>query len=102
LSCLHEKLTDEQIEGRMAVQPEWKREDDKWIVRRFRFPSFPEAVAFVNAVAEIAEELNHHPLIAIDYKMVTLRLTSWTTGGLTELDFDSAARYDKVYETMGS
>ncbi|WP_248929174.1 4a-hydroxytetrahydrobiopterin dehydratase [Paenibacillus hamazuiensis] len=91
------KLTEEQLGERLAQAEGWSREDGKWIVKKYRFPAFMQGIAFVNEVARIAEELNHHPMIAIDYKMVTLRLTSWSEGGLTELDFQSAERYDAAY-----
>ena len=51
-------------------------EDDGALEREFAFDSFPEAIAFVNAVARIAERENHHPWIGIDYRRVTLR---WVT-----------------------
>jgi 4a-hydroxytetrahydrobiopterin dehydratase len=90
------KLTERDVEARLAEAKEWSRED-KWIVRKYRFPAFLTGIAFVNEVARIAEELNHHPLMAIDYKMVTLRLTTWSSGGLTALDFICAARFDEAY-----
>ncbi|UUZ82311.1 4a-hydroxytetrahydrobiopterin dehydratase [Paenibacillus sp. P26] len=48
--------------------------------QKYRFPSFPAAVTFVNEAARIAEEMNHHPMIAIDFRVVTLRLTTWSAG----------------------
>jgi 4a-hydroxytetrahydrobiopterin dehydratase len=91
------KLTEEQIVAQLGRIPDWKREDEKWISRRYRFSTFPAGIRFVNEVADIAERMNHHPMIAIDYKMVTLRLTSWNSGGLTEADFASAEAYDKAF-----
>jgi len=93
------KLSEDEIERYLAL-PEaegWKREDGKWIVRKYRFASFPEAIAFVNEVADIAERLNHHPFIAIDYKLVTLRITSWHAGGLTALDFTAVAAFNRTF-----
>ncbi|MGF7034479.1 4a-hydroxytetrahydrobiopterin dehydratase [Paenibacillus mucilaginosus] len=90
-------LTESGIEAGLAQAGGWTRQEERWIVRKYRFPAFRDAVAFVNRVAEAAEELDHHPLIAIDYKLVTLRLTSWHAGGLTALDFTSAARFDEAY-----
>ncbi|KIL39705.1 pterin-4-alpha-carbinolamine dehydratase [Gordoniibacillus kamchatkensis] len=96
-----EKLTEARIEELLGSKaPEWAREDEKWIVRKFRFREFLQAVAFVNAVAQEAERLNHHPFIAIDYKLVTLRMTSWHAGGLTELDFTAAAAFDAAYASL--
>jgi 4a-hydroxytetrahydrobiopterin dehydratase len=90
------KLTEEQIVERMEQAQGWKREDGKWIIKKFRFGRFTDSIAFVNEVAKIAERLNHHPFIQIDYKVVTLRMTSWHAGGLTELDFTSAGEYDRI------
>ncbi|WAH37267.1 4a-hydroxytetrahydrobiopterin dehydratase [Alicyclobacillus dauci] len=94
-----ERLNDEVIRQKLSKLPEWNLEE-KLIHRRYRFASFPAAIAFVNRVAEIAEEKNHHPFISIDYKMVTVRLTSWHAGGLTDLDFNEAAYFDTVYAEM--
>jgi 4a-hydroxytetrahydrobiopterin dehydratase len=96
-----DKLTEERIHELLtAAASEWTREDGKWIVRKYRFREFLQAVAFVNEVAQEAERLNHHPFIAIDYKLVTLRLTSWHAGGLTELDFTAAASFDAKFAAM--
>jgi len=89
-------LTEKELEEAMAGLEGWKVEEEgKWLVRKRVFPSFMEAIAFVNRVAAVAEEMNHHPLIGIDYKRVTLRLTTWHSGGLTALDVDSARAYDR-------
>jgi 4a-hydroxytetrahydrobiopterin dehydratase len=91
------KLTEAAIEQSLAASEGWKREESKWIVKKYRFLTFRGAIQFVNQVAEASEQLNHHPLIAIDYKMVTLRLTTWNDGGLTGLDFKAAAAFDRSY-----
>lgn len=93
-----EKLSDEQVAEQLLRVPGWTRKDGKWIERKYRFSEFLQAIGFVNEVAETAEKLNHHPLISIDYKLVTLRLTTWSAGGLTDLDFTSAVEYDRIYE----
>ena len=94
------KWNEEQIRNGLAERSDWKREDGKWIVRKYRFPSFREAMGFVNAVADIAERMKHHPFITIEYKVVTLRLTSWNAGGLTGLDFAAADEYDRTFAQM--
>ena len=60
--------------------------------RTFELPSFREAIAFVGRVADLAEEANHHPDIAISYRKVTLRWTTHSEGGITERDHELAAR----------
>ncbi|MBA2941674.1 4a-hydroxytetrahydrobiopterin dehydratase [Paenibacillus sp. CGMCC 1.16610] len=94
------KLENSEIDQRLGALTGWTTDDHKWILRKYRFAEFMLGISFVNHVARIAEADNHHPMIAIDYKMVTLRLTSWHAGGLTELDFQSAARFDQAFEEV--
>jgi 4a-hydroxytetrahydrobiopterin dehydratase len=91
------KLDEAQALEHLSTLPGWNLQDHKWIVKKYRFSEFMLAIAFVQEVAQIAEKLNHHPMIAIDYRVVTLSLTSWSAAGLTELDFQSAAQYDEAY-----
>jgi 4a-hydroxytetrahydrobiopterin dehydratase len=64
--------------------------------RTFELPSFREAIAFVNRVADLAEEANHHPDIAVSYRKVTLRWTTHSAGGITERDHELAARTSEL------
>ncbi|MFB0842799.1 4a-hydroxytetrahydrobiopterin dehydratase [Paenibacillus oleatilyticus] len=91
------RLTTEEVKARLSSLEGWTVEEGKWLVKKYRFSFFTGSIAFVNRIADIAEAMNHHPMIAIDYRMVTLRLTSWNAGGLTELDFASVVRYDEAY-----
>lgn len=75
----------------MAVPDQWA-EVEGALERTFSFPSFVEALAFVNRVGELAEAENHHPDIAIHYNRVTLRWWTHTAGGVTDRDRDLAAR----------
>lgn len=93
------RLSNEEVQQRLSDIPEWSV-DEKFISRRYKFGSFADAMAFANKVAEIAEARNHHPFISIDYKVVTLRLTSWHAGGLTDADFEEAKAFDLAYEGM--
>ena len=91
----HELLSDSELQERLRELTGWKLEEDgRTIAKKYMFPSFPEAIAFVNKVASIAEAQVHHPFISIDYRKVTLRLTTWHSGGLTMLDFAAAKAYD--------
>lgn len=67
---------------------------DRLIQRTYEFPDFPVAMVFVNAVARLAEEAQHHPDIDIRWNKVTLSLTTHDEGGLTDKDFDLARRAD--------
>jgi 4a-hydroxytetrahydrobiopterin dehydratase len=67
-------------------------EIDGALERTFELPSFPEAIAFVNRVAEAAEEANHHPDIAISYRRVVIRLWTHSENAITEKDVALAER----------
>lgn len=93
------RLSEENIQAELASLANWKRLDEKWIERRYRFKNFLDGIAFVNRVAEYAEnDKHHHPFISIDYKVVTLKISSWQQKGLTALDFEMANHFDVLYE----
>ena len=90
-----ERLTDDAIEQGLQGSA-WRREGDA-IVRDFELGDFAGAMAFVNAVAVLAEDANHHPDILIHgWNKVRLTLSTHSEGGLTEKDHALAARIDEV------
>jgi 4a-hydroxytetrahydrobiopterin dehydratase len=92
-----ERLDESEI-ARGLEGSEWAREGDA-ILRTFRFAGFREALAFVNAVGELAEERDHHPDIDIRWNRVRLRLSTHSAGGLTPMDFELAQAIDGVEVT---
>ena len=88
-------LMPEIIQESIKKIPEWELNEDS-ISRSFEFDEYQLAIDFVNAVAEIAEEAQHHPDISINYTSVTLVLTTHSKGGLTESDFEVAVRIDSL------
>jgi len=86
----------DELKARMKKVPEWELEK-KHIERTFEFDDFADTIDFVNAVAEVAEDEEHHPDIDIRYNKVRLVL-SHSKGGLTELDFALAERIDTLSE----
>ena len=88
-----ELLSNDEIESRLAGG-EWRREGEE-IVRDWKFEDFAEAIAFVNRVADAAEQANHHPDILVHgWNKVRLSMTNHSAGGLTAADFEMAARFD--------
>jgi len=87
------KLTEKEISERLSKIPGWERQGQE-ISRLYTFPGFPEAIAFVNRVAELAETMDHHPDILIQYRKVRLTLSTHSAGGLTDLDFTLAQKID--------
>ncbi|HLR68746.1 4a-hydroxytetrahydrobiopterin dehydratase [Virgibacillus alimentarius] len=93
-----ERLSEDQIRKELEQVPDWKRVDEKWIERRYRFKNYLAGVRFVDQIAEYAESKQHHPFISIDYKMVTLKISSWQAKGLTDVDFEMVKHFDALYE----
>jgi 4a-hydroxytetrahydrobiopterin dehydratase len=58
--------------------------------------SFDGSIAFVNAVANVANDRDHHPDIGVSWNRVTITTTSHDSGGLTERDFELAAAIDAL------
>jgi 4a-hydroxytetrahydrobiopterin dehydratase len=89
------KLDSAQITAALSEAPHWRQQGSA-ITRTYEFRDFPSGIAFVNAVASIAEQEGHHPDIDIRWNKVTLTLSTHDEGGLTEKDFALAKKLDQV------
>lgn len=90
-------LSKQQLSQALAGLPKWKQAENS-IQREFQFRDFRSAMMFVNELAEVAEELGHHPDIDIRYNVVRLSLNSHDAGGVTDRDLKLAERIDKLPE----
>jgi len=88
-------LDDDTITTALRALPEWRREGDA-IARDLRFPAFMEAIRFIDRVAVLAEEADHHPELTNVYWNVAVRLTTHDAGGITQRDLDLAGAIDAV------
>ena len=84
-------LSPDAARTRLSQLPGWQIESGE-LVRTFEFVDFVTALHFVNQVADHAEAAGHHPDIDIRYNRVRLALVTHSAGGITEKDFDLAAR----------
>ena len=76
----------------------WDRTPERW-VREFKFDDFRAAMAFLNRVADVAEEHGHHPEIFNAYGRVRLTLTTRDAGNtVTEKDHRLAAAIDALLQ----
>jgi 4a-hydroxytetrahydrobiopterin dehydratase len=89
------ELTPDQVKASLPAVKDWKKQSAS-ITRTYSFKDFAGAMAFVNKVAEAAEQANHHPDIDIRWNKVTLTLATHSEGGLTQKDFDLARRIDTL------
>ncbi len=90
-------LTEAEAEKLNAELNEWTLVDGAALLAKsFRFANFVQTMAFVNKVAELAEEQGHHPDMNVSYGGVTIELMTHAIGGLSENDFILAAKIDEI------
>ena len=94
-------LSSEALATALAGVAAWAHHPDRdSISRTYQFPSFAEAIRFVNAIAEVATEIDHHPDIDIRYNKVRLEVTTHSARGLTRLDFVLASRAEELADDL--
>ena len=86
-----EVLDPAAVDVALAEGMAWDRQEDE-LVKTRRGQDFADALAYVNAVGALAEEMNHHPDIDIRWNKVTLVLSTHSEGGLTQADIELATR----------
>lgn len=89
------RLGDAEIEEKLASLSGWRRSGDA-IEKEFKRGDFVGSVRFVDSLVEPAEEMNHHPDFAVSWDTVTVTLSTHSEGGLTESDFELAAKIDAL------
>lgn len=88
-----DRLNDESIDGWLNGRKGWKRSGDA-LTKNFHFASFRDSIVFVNRIAGLADDLDHHPGIDVRDTTVRLSLTTHSAGGLTEKDVKLAEGID--------
>ncbi|MFK7851491.1 MAG: 4a-hydroxytetrahydrobiopterin dehydratase [Akkermansiaceae bacterium] len=90
-------LEEDELNSALKKCPEWEAEE-KHIFRVFEFEEFMDGIDFVNSVSDISEEAQHHPDIIIKHTKITLTLTTYDVGGVTDLDIELAQRVDNLVD----
>ena len=88
-------LSDEAVDAAAADLDGWQRSDGA-LRRSVTFGSFPDGIAAVGAVAELAERADHHPDIDIRWRTVTFALVTHSEGGITDKDVQMAGEIDQI------
>jgi len=88
-------LSKEEINKHIDFLEEWQLDGDA-IRREWIFKDFLEAMDFINTIAAIAENHNHHPEINNVYNRVSLRFNTHDAGGITEKDINIAKEINKL------
>jgi 4a-hydroxytetrahydrobiopterin dehydratase len=95
-------LSKDEIESKIAdLDNGWELKDGK-IVKSFQFSGFMDAIEFVNEIARIAERLDHHPIITINWKTVKLSLKSFDVDAITKRDISLAEEIKKVIKVSSN
>ena len=86
-----------QIEFYRRLTPHWQFcASDNVLSRVFRFSSYAETISFVNSVAKIAEEQDHHPDLFVTYRRCKICYKTQSVNGITENEFICAAKIDAL------
>lgn len=88
-------LSPEEVTAALAGLDGWRAEDGS-LKRRLEFANFADALAQVNRIGAIAEELDHHPDITFGWGYAEVLTTTHDRGGITPFDIELAARIDKA------
>ncbi len=96
-------LTATEIVASMARLEGWRLDGDGAelaIEKTFTFVDFATTMAFVNTVAFMAQNIDHHPELRVTYRHCTVRWRTHDVAGITRLDLESAARVDGVLDAL--
>ena len=89
-------LTNDQADALMKELDGWQR-FDHIIGKTYHFKDYNQTMAFVNAVAWMAQREDHHPELTVGYSTCQVEYTTHAIHGLSENDFICAAKVDALY-----
>ncbi len=89
------RLSPEDVTAALNDLPLWAGGTDG-IERTIRLPSFRAAVEAIGTIADVAEEMDHHPDIDLRWTKIRVAVVTHSAGGLTELDLALARRVDAL------
>lgn len=93
-------FTAPQLLSQLAALPQWGLHGDGptlAIERVFAFDGYLATLAFANAVAYLAERMDHHPDMLLQYQRCTVRWRTHQPQGITALDIEAAQRVDRLF-----
>jgi 4a-hydroxytetrahydrobiopterin dehydratase len=94
-------LAPEDLTAQLRTLPGWAG-DASGIHRTYQAQTFLEGIRLVDGVAEVAEEMDHHPDIDIRWRSVTFGLVTHSEGGVTQFDIELAHRIDALADGLGA
>jgi 4a-hydroxytetrahydrobiopterin dehydratase len=89
------RLSDAELDAALRELPGWSREGGE-LRKTFKFPDYYRTIAFVNALAWIANRQDHHPDLGVHYNRCDVAFSTHDAGGITMNDLICAARVDAL------
>jgi len=89
------RLSPDEVSAALHGLPLWSG-DGEGLSRTVELPSFRDAVAAIVAVADVAEEMDHHPDVDLRWRTLRFALSTHSAGGVTDLDLQLARRIDAL------
>ncbi len=75
----------------------WEIQDKGKVMKHtFTLKDFTETMQLVNAIANCAQQLDHHPDMHVSYNAVTVELSTHATGDISEKDIELAQCIEKI------
>ena len=99
LAPVRTALSATQIIANLTALEGWKLHGDGpdvAIEKTFRFTNFLQTMAFINAVAYLAEKQDHHPEMLVSYSKCSVRFNTHDVNGISKTDFECAAMVDAL------
>ena len=93
-------LTESEIQSQLPQIPNWSYQNG-FLERQIQFSSFTKAIAFLNRVATLSEEQQHHPVLTNSYNRLLIQLNTHDVNGISEKDFTLAKAIDRIELTTG-
>jgi 4a-hydroxytetrahydrobiopterin dehydratase len=90
------RLADDAVNGQLAKLPGWSHVADR-IAKTYRSAGWHETIAFVNAVAWIAQRADHHPDLSVHFNRCVVSYSTHDAGGITQNDLVCAARIERLF-----
>lgn len=93
LSADNPVLTQDEVSAYLPqLAPEWQTIENRAISFSYTFKNYYQTMAFVNVIAQIAHQQNHHPDLLVSYNRCTVTYSTHSVGGLSVNDFICAAK----------
>jgi len=86
-------LSEDEVRTALDDLPGWRFEQGE-IFKQYKFPTFMDAIAFIDRLADAADEANHHPDLENHYNRVRVALHTWDENAVTQKDVALAHRIE--------